>query len=148
MNYQQKKLVTSWLCVAALLLAGIIFNDWVMSNWDWLSYVLIGVIGVAGALFGKEKLGWGKPGVMFGEFIKPYPLLQLWMAVWTICIAVVLLTLGLKGIRLDKYAGTLLIAFFLPLLGPAIAVAEMQRYKRLGVQSNKRLQSDEATPRA
>ena len=137
MTYDQKKLVVSWLCIAALTIAGINFNDWVMSNWDWLSFVLIGVIGVAGALFGKEKTGWGKPGVMFGEFIGPYPLLQLWMAVYTCCIAGTLIVLGLNGVKLHEYAGTLLIVFFVPLLGPAVAVAEMQRYKRLGSQSNK-----------
>lgn len=135
MNYHQKRLVASWLCVVALTLAGIIFNDWVLSNWDWLSFVLLGIIGVAGALFGREKSGWGEPGVMFGEFIEPYPLLHLWMAVYTCCIAVTLITLGIKGVKLHEYVGTLLIVYFAPLLGPAIAVSEIQRYKRLGLQS-------------
>jgi hypothetical protein len=137
MNYAQKKLVTSWLCIVTSLIAAIIINDWVMSNWDWLSFVLLGIIGVGSALLGREQSGWGSPGIKFGEFISSYPKLQIWMAVYTFCISVTLITLNLRGVKLHEYAGTLLVAFFVPLLGPAIAVGELKRYKRLGLQSNK-----------
>lgn len=137
MNQKQRILLASWSFVLALLLAGIIFYEWVISNWSWLFIVLLAPSLLIRGLLGDEAYGYGRSGITLGDYIKKYPGFQLWIAIWLLCTAFILYYFGTQEQRIDEYGGLILLLFFVPLFGPIIVVSEYQRFKRLGESDNR-----------
>jgi len=132
MNQRQRTLVASWWFVLALLFGGTLFYEWVISNWSWLFIILLAPSLLIRSLLGDEAYGYGEPGVTLGEYIKKYPIFQLWIAIWLLCTAFILYYFGTREQRIDEHSGLILILFFVPLFGPIVVASEYQRFVRLG----------------
>lgn len=87
---------------------------------------------------GKELKGWGEPSVGMNQFLEKHRGLAVWVVFYVVCIILFLIYGLTNGVEFHKAAGTWLLLGFVPLFAPLIVVAEYQRYKRLGKQSEHR----------
>ncbi|MEW8626770.1 MAG: hypothetical protein AB2551_13525 [Candidatus Thiodiazotropha sp.] len=136
MNQSQKKLLTMWSVLLLLVIFIIVDHVMALGMWDWVKWPLL-IFGVIFSLWGGEEAkGWGRPGVKLVDFIESYPVLKAWVVFYTIFL-LLFIAYGLsQGIEFHKSPGTWLFWGFVPLLVPLFAVAEYQRFKRLGKESD------------
>ena len=114
----------------------------VLDNWDWLRWLVFAAILLLAARGGKETMGWGEPGKNLNDFLESNPTLKVWIVFYVFCI-LLFLAYGLaQGFEFYESPGSWLLLGFVPLFLPLLVVAEYQRYKRLGMQSNHRFNKD------
>ena len=142
MNQAQKKLVAMWGGFLLLTVIASVNHRWVLDNWDWLRWPVFAAILSLAARGGKETMGWGEPGKKLSDFLKSYPMLKGWVVFYVLCVLLFLAYGLVQGIEFHKSPGSWLLLGFGPLFLPLLVVAEYQRYKRLGIQSNHRFNKD------
>ena len=142
MNQAQKKHVSMWAGAILLMVVGGIEHRWVLDNWKWFMWPTLFAIVLVAKLGGKETTGWGEPGKNLVDFLEECPILKVWVVFYVLCILFFLAYGLVEGIEFHKSPGPWLLLGFGPLFLPLLVVAEYQRYKRLGMQSNHRFNKD------
>ena len=139
MNQAQRKLVVSWwLALSGLLIIGI-FDEWILKYWDilWLPVLAIIILGIE---LRKNTVSYSGGRERTLEIIERYPIIKIWLVVYTLCIAVMLLVVQSKGINLREYLGPFeFILLLLPIFGPIWIVVERSKYLFSGKQSDPRM---------
>lgn len=142
MNSAQKRFVASWVLALAIVLLVGIFDDWILERWSVLWLPALVLLFVAFALR-RDAVSYTEGRERTLEIIERYPIIKLWLAGYSLCIAVTLFAVLARDINPREFIGPFeLFLLLIPIFGPIWFVAERNKYRSLGNQPNPRMEAD------
>lgn len=132
MNRAQRKFVASWVLALSIVLIIGIFDEWILKRWSvvWLPALILVYIAFA---LRRDTVSYADGRERTLEIIERYPIIKLWLVVYTLCIAVVLFVVFTKNINPREFVGPFELFLLLsPIFGPIWFVAERNKYRALG----------------
>lgn len=127
MNSAQRRLVAKCVGVASFVAAVVVFEDWILDNWSWLQWAVLGLFPIVAALEGRPE----RPPDIEG-WARRHPFIKWWLAGCTSVILAVAYAATHTSFRIDE--AWILRACFLALglmLGPFAVVGVVEKYREL-----------------
>ena len=123
------------------MLCVLLLSEWIMEHWDVLRWPLLLAILISVGVGRKRSNAEG--GLRnFAELADRYPLIKVWLAVYGLALAagggwVIYQSYNL----LDHLGVGVVLLLFVFLLAPFLVAQQIDRYRELGGQSNKKIQA-------
>jgi ATP/ADP translocase len=136
MTKKQRRLIYKWLIALTAFVVLLVFEDKLIGNAAWVRWVLFGGLIVAVTLT-RSRLSLEPASVGMNQIVNTYPFIKLWLVVWGLVIAVVVVLVTHSAIRLEEIFGFRIIAIsILLLVGPILWLSERERFRKYGEEND------------